>query len=509
MNTPVLIAGAGPTGLTLALFLARHDIRARIVDAKHGPVDQSRALGVHARTLEFYRFAGIAERVVARGIKARTAHVVVGEHEKTSLSLEDMGAGISPFPYMLTFAQDDHERLLIETLAELGIDIDWNTRLSGFAQDADGVEATLEGPNGSEGVTIAYLVGCEGAHSVTREGLGFGFSGGTNEGLFYVADVRTDRPSEDIFVAPAEDTISLIFPVRQDGSQRLLGIVPPELTDREDLGFEDVRDIAERTLGVKALELNWFSSYHVNHRVAEYFRKERVFLAGDSGHVHSPVGGQGMNTGIGDAANLAWKLADVLKGRAAPPLLDSYEPERIAFARVLIETTDRIFGPMVATGRRSSFLRSVIAPNALRLVTHLPGLPQRLFRTVSQTRITYRDGPISEGKAGSVRGGDRLPWIAEPDNYEPLTSMDWHIHVYGSVGEQMRAAADRHGLRLHEMPYSEGARDAGFERDALYLVRPDGHVALAAGERGATRLESYLDRHGLTLNATPQELRSA
>ena len=498
MTHPVLIAGAGPTGLTLALFLARRGVLPRIVDAKPGPVDQSRALGVHARTLELYRFAGIAERVIAAGIPAERVHLMSGEREVTGFSIAEMGEGISPYPFMLTFPQDDHERLLVEALREAGVEVEWNTCLAGFDQDEDGVTARLDGPGGTDEARVAFLVGCEGGGSATRKALGLSFEGGTNEGLFYVADVATDRPSRDLFAALAEDTVSLMMPVRQGGAQRVLGIVPPALSDRDDLGFEDLRHLPETTLGVRITQLNWFSTYRVHHRVAERFGTGRIFIAGDAAHVHSPVGGQGMNTGIGDTANLAWKLADVLRGRASPSLLESYESERIAFARVLIETTDEAFGPMVAQGRWSAFLRSVVAPNALRLLTRMPGIPRRIFQTVSQTRITYRDGPLAEGKAGSVRGGDRLPWVEGADNFAPLASMDWQVHVYGAAPEALKGEAEALGLPMHAFD-DEAAEGTGLAANGVYLIRPDAYVAAAWPRFEPGAIGAYLSRHGLDL----------
>ena len=497
----VLIAGAGPTGLSLALFLAHQGIRPRIVERRSGPVEQSRALGVHARTLEFYRFLGIAEEAIELGIPARDVRLMRDGEETTRFSIADMGEGISPYPFMLTLAQDVHERFLIEKLAEAGVTVEWDTRLVAHEADARGVRATLRCGKRETVASARYLVRCDGGRSSVREGLGLAFEGGGNEGLFYVADVLTDRPSHDLFAAMAEDTVSLMFPVRRaSGAQRLLGIVPPGLAGREDLDFEDVRHLPERTLGVEVRELHWISTYRVQHRVAERFRVGRVFIAGDAAHVHSPVGGQGMNTGIGDAMNLAWKLAAVLRDEAEATLLDSYEPERIAFARKLIDTTDQAFGPMVSTGSWSAFLRSVVAPNAIRLATKLPGLPGILFRTVSQTRITYRDGPLGEGRAGEVHGGDRLPWIEDAgsrSNFEPLGALDWQIHVYGSPGDALREAARALDLAVEVFDFTDEARRKGMARDAIYLVRPDGHVGLALPDQDEAALRDYVRRHGL------------
>jgi hypothetical protein len=177
--------------------------------------------------------------------------------------------------------------------------------------------------------------------------------------------------------------------------------------------------------------VNWFSTYHVHHRVADRFRKDRAFLLGDAAHIHSPVGGQGMNTGIGDAVNLAWKLAWVLKRRADASLLESYEPERIAFARRLVKTTDQAFTAVTSSGPIARFLRLDVVPALLPLLFASRPMRRVLYRTVSQTDVNYRGSPLSAGRLGSVHGGDRLPWVAGIDNFASLTALDWQVHVYG------------------------------------------------------------------------------
>lgn len=494
----IIIAGAGPTGLIMALTLARLGVSFRIIDPKPGPADESRALGIQARTLEFYTMLGIAEKIVKSGICVDTVHLVDEGREKTRFSLTRMGEGLSPFPYLLVLAQDAHERLLIEALREKGHQVEWNTRLDSLEQDGGTVRALLIRGEDRETVVCGWLIGCDGAHSTVRKSLDIGFPGGTNEGLFFVADVVTDMPSEDVFAAFTEETVCLMFPVRREaGEQRLIGVVPPGVAAQPELDFEGIRPLPERTLGIKVKELNWFSTYHVSHRVAETFRKGRCFLAGDAGHVHSPVGGQGMNTGIGDAFNLAWKLAAAIRKEAPQEILDSYEPERIAFAKTLVATTDRAFGPLVRRSGWSKMLRSLVLPNALRILTRAPRLPEMIFRTISQTRITYRDSPMSEGSAGAIEGGDRIPWVDMLDNFNPLKEFCWQLHIYGEQNAELVAGARARSIKTCVFPYHEDAGTAGLRRDAAYLLRPDGHVGIVLPDQDAAALSDYLDRHGL------------
>lgn len=233
-------------------------------------------------------------------------------------------------------------------------------------------------------------------------------------GLFYVADVEADGPAMDgeLHVDLEVADFLLLFPLREKGRVRLVGVVR-ELPGREagSLAFDDVRGRAVEHLGLEVRKINWFSTYRVHHRVAQRFRDGRVFLLGDAAHIHSPVGGQGMNTGIGDAVNLAWKLAAVLKHGAAERLLDSYAAERMPFARRLVATTDRMFTLVTAPGRVAAFVRTRVVPRVAPVLLRLAPLRRFLFRTLSQIGIQYRDSPLSDGVAGGLRGGDRLPWI--------------------------------------------------------------------------------------------------
>lgn len=496
-TTHVLIAGAGPTGLTLALFLAKQGVTPRLIDKASGSGQASRAMVVQARTLEFYRQLGFADEVVQRGIIMEAGHLWEGGHEVAELPFGEIGQGLSPYPFALSFPQDDHERLLNEQLAAVGISVEWETELVGFEDSGDSVRVTLRKNGTEEDCTVAYLCGCDGAHSAVRQGLAVGFPGGTYEQSFFVADVEAESggaPDHGFKMCVGAQALCLAFPVRRTGMNRLLGAVPEELTGRNDLTFEDIRPFAERLVGVRVGAVNWFSTYRVHHRVAEHFRVGRAFLAGDAGHIHSPAGGQGMNTGIGDGVNLAWKLAAVLQNRAGESLLDTYETERLAFAHSLVATTDRLFQTMVGRGAGSQAFRELLLPHLAPFLLGFSAIRQGAFRLVSQTRIHYPDSALSQGKAGDVHGGDRLPWVpfesGEGDNFVPLQSCNWQIHVYGEA----RPLGAGIFLPLHEFPWTENMADAGLKRDALYLIRPDGYVALADGGQDGDKLRAYLDK---------------
>jgi 2-polyprenyl-6-methoxyphenol hydroxylase-like FAD-dependent oxidoreductase len=507
-DTDVLIVGAGPTGLVLGLWLTRRGVRVRIVDKTADPGTTSRALAVQARTLEFSSQIGFAEALVERGWRTIAANLWVAGKKAARAVFGDMGAGLSPFPYALIFPQDEHERLLIDRLAEAGVQVERQTELVGFEDAAGRVLARLKRLDGAQETCEAtYIAGCDGAHSIVREALEIGFPGGTYAHLFYVADVeaRGATMNGELHVALDRTDFLAVFPLKGKGRARLIGTVREEAErQHENLSWNDVSKRVIKWIRIDVERVNWFSTYRVHHRVADHFRKGRAFLLGDAAHIHSPVGGQGMNTGIGDAVNLAWKLAAVLHGRANASLLDSYEPERIAFARRLVATTDRAFTGVTSIGAIARLIRLHIVPLLIPPLFALKPVRRYMFRTVSQTVVNYRGSSLSEGRAGRVYGGDRLPWVktelngVDVDNFTPLTSLDWQVHMYGDAAPEIRTMCDGRKLPLHVFPWRPEMRRPGLQRDAVYLVRPDGYVALADSEGSATTVTSYLDARKLT-----------
>jgi 2-polyprenyl-6-methoxyphenol hydroxylase-like FAD-dependent oxidoreductase len=504
-ETEVLIAGAGPTGLVLALWLTRLGIKVRVIDKAAQAGTTSRALAVQARTLEFYRQLGIAQAVLDAGHKVEAMKLWVGGRPVTTVNLHEVGEGISPFDFMFIFPQDEHETLLIDALAKLKVEVERSTELVGFTDDGDCVRAVLRLPDGTEDMCEArYLAGCDGARSKVREVLDTGFPGGTYAQMFYVADVQASGEPIDgnLNIDLDGSDFLAVFPLKGEGRARLIGVVRGERAkDLKPLTFEDVSARAIDDLKIKVSKVNWFSTYHVHHRVSNHFRKGRAFLLGDAAHIHSPAGGQGMNTGIGDAVNLAWKLASVLKRRAEPSLLDTYEAERIVFARRLVATTDRMFTLASSTGKLAERIRTQVAPLIAPGLMGMDGVRRFAFRTVSQMVVNYRHGALAKGAAGAVWGGDRLPWIRLADggdNFAPLESLDWQAHVYGQADGELIRACQAAKLELRQFAWEPAMRHQGVKQDALYLVRPDGYVALTDPNGDAARLLQYLDERKLS-----------
>ena len=498
-ETDVLIAGAGPTGLMLALWLTRLKVRVRIVDPKSGPTVETRAIVVQARTLEFYDQLGLGDEARARGQHFDAFSLWVRSKEEATVSFSDVATDLTPHPRLNTLTQDQNEDLLVAALRVEGVEVEWGSQLTDFTQDGTGVTARLE--HGKEAQTAVetlnahYLAGCDGGRSLVRHKLGLGFTGGTSSGTFFVADTeaRGTFRKNSLNVLLSRDAFFVLFPMKGANRQRIVGIFPED--EAEAHGFEAVRPQIEASRVVSVEKVHWFSLYRVHHRVAEHFRRGRTFVLGDAGHVHSPLGGQGMNTGLGDAVNLAWKLAQALRYENEA-LLDSYEAERMPFARALVASTDRAFGLISSPRASARALRTRILPAVLGPFTYPRPIRLEIFLRLSQLRIRYPQSPLSEGQAGRVRGGERLPWVRLEDssNFDTLKSLEWQLHVYGKAPISLESWCRARALPLHVLPFTPAARHAGLAKDALYLVRPDGYIGLALPTFREEELTRYVVR---------------
>ncbi len=420
MDTEVLIVGAGPTGLMLANQLARRGVRPLIIDRHSGPAQETRAIGVQARTLEIYSKLGIAERALALGVRASAANMWANGRPTARIPLGDIGKTLSPFPFILMLGQDDNERLMAEKLAGFGVTVHWNTELTTFTQHEDRVEATLRRPDGSlQTLRADWLAGCDGARSPVRELSGIAFPGAPYEHVFFVADTEATGSMRqgELNVYLWRDGFHLFFPMRGAQRWRVIGILPRTLRGREGLTFDVLVPSIRREAGsdLQFKSCSWFSTYRIHHRAAERFRDRRCFLLGDAAHVHSPMGAQGMNTGLQDAYNLAWKLALAIKGGAHTALLDTYDAERRPVAERLLRTTDRAFQLVVGEGWFASLFRTrILARVAARAMT-LERVRRLAFRTISQIGIRYRNSALSKTlprlPQGAPVAGERFPWL--------------------------------------------------------------------------------------------------
>jgi 2-polyprenyl-6-methoxyphenol hydroxylase-like FAD-dependent oxidoreductase len=512
-DTDVLVVGAGPTGLMLANQLGRRGVRALIIDRHAGPSLQTRALGVQARTLEIYSQLGIVDRALELGKRATGANMWSQGRRAARLPLGDIGHDLSPYPFLLILGQDDNERLLGEALQNWGMAIEWNTELVGLAQQADHVIAKLKQADGTiREVTAAWAAGCDGARSAVRELSGIAFQGAPYEHVFFVADTQMTGPMvpDELNVYLWREGFHLFFPMRGIDHWRVVGIVPPALRGRDDLTLDEVIPSIRKEAGsgLAFQGCRWFSTYRIHHRRAERFRDRRCFLLGDAAHSHSPVGAQGMNTGLQDAYNLGWKLALVVSGAAGAALLESYEAERIPVAARLLSTTDRAFSLVVSDSRLAGLFRTRLVPKILARALRLERIQKLAFRTISQTGIHYRNGPLSETLPGlpdaAPRAGDRFPWLRlklsangpVEDLYEKLDDTRFNLIVIGQAAPAGGVPGLGDLLRTHVVS-SDPSNDreltrADIPRTAFYLLRPDGHIGLSGIRLDAAAVARYV-----------------
>jgi 2-polyprenyl-6-methoxyphenol hydroxylase-like FAD-dependent oxidoreductase len=496
--TPVLIAGAGPTGLMLANQLARHGVHFRLVDGKSGPTRESRALGVQARTLELYAALGLADAAVAQGRPTEAVNLYVGQRRVQRLPLGDLGRARTAFPYLLILEQSRNEALLQARLRAAGHDADWGCTLEHFEPRADGVDATLRHADGhAEALHCDWLVGCDGARSAVREGLGLEFAGGTYENAFYVADTAIDwaLPYGEVTVCLSHETFVLFFPMPGgERRYRVIGVLPPHAgTQVSDLRFEDIETAVRRQMDITVdfSDTAWFSAYRVHHRCVERLSVGRCLLAGDAAHVHSPVGAQGMNTGLQDACNLGWKLALVADGRTDVALLDSYHAERWPVAQRLLHTTDNAFRLVVGRQPLLRWLRLNLVPPVAARALGRPAVRRWVFGTVSQIGLAYHDSPLAQGRGRLAgRAGERLPhaevgipprpvhgWLAAPGFHVLLLARGTDAALAARAAGWQARLEPRWPGRVH-VHALDGPRGGAALLDALELPEPDARAAL-------------------------------
>jgi 2-polyprenyl-6-methoxyphenol hydroxylase-like FAD-dependent oxidoreductase len=496
----------------LANQLARRGIRPMIIDRHSGPAQQTRAMAVQARTLEIYAKLGIAKRAVELGQPGYGANMWTHGKRQARIPLEDMGKDLSPFPYVLMLGQDDNERIMGEHLRQWEIAVQWNTELIALEQSPSHVTATIKNPDGTtKQITATYVAGCDGGRSAVREMNGIGFPGAPYEHVFYVADTEVTGPMvpNELNVYLWRNGFHLFFPMRGRDYWRVIGILPAHLQNKSDLRFEDLIPTLQEEGGT-ALSFTscmWLSTYRIHHRCTERFRKQRCFLLGDAAHVHSPMGGQGMNTGLQDAYNLGWKLALVLSGRADDALLDSYEAERKPVAERLLATTDRVFKMIVSDSRLAAVMRTRVITKVAAFAMSFRRVRKFAYMTISQTGIRYRKSPLSRtlaAPADAPRAGDRFPWLRVAlqvnwpiiDLYDELDDTRFNVIVVGQPAPAIDHLGYGELLRVHTIPDDErNARQleaAAISSPSYYLVRPDGYIGLAGTRYDEAEVKRWL-----------------
>ena len=486
IETPILIVGAGPSGLMLSAQLHRYGAAHVIIDQKERITDLSKALAVQARTLEQYQQLGIAEEVLSQGFIARSVNLVVNGSIRATIPLGEIGAGLSRYPFLFILEQSKNEELLNEHIETLGGSIRWGTELVDVRTVGEGYTGTLKRSDGSiEAFACRYLIGCDGASSKVRHFLEMPFRGGTNEQSFFVADINLEMEidKQGLLLAINGREFLAFFPMSGPGQFRAVGVLPPGISDPDDFSFDELKEHIERNCGlpVKLTGQSWYSGYRVHHRIVDHFGSGNAFLVGDAAHIHSPAGGQGMNTGLGDAVNLGWKLAAVVNGWTKPNILESYDEERRPFGVQLVHTTDHAFSVMVSRHWMTRILRTYLLPAVLGTLLRFQSLRRLMFKTVSQTRIAYRKSSLSDGsRSGTVRSGDRFPWFEWDggNSYEWLSNVGFVVLRFGGATSPDDIGWTGPSTQISvEGAAAAAAIGAGLPRHGCVIVRPDMHVA--------------------------------
>jgi 2-polyprenyl-6-methoxyphenol hydroxylase-like FAD-dependent oxidoreductase len=504
MKTDVVIVGAGPTGLALACQLIRHNIDFVILDKKETTTPHSKAIGMQARTLEIYEQIGLADELIALGAKAEGVRLVVGGEVRGKIELSDLGEGLSPYPFLLLVEQGRHEKVLYDFIKSKGKDVRWQTMLESFSQSEAGVTAEIKTVAGeTETIEAKFLVGCDGAKSSVRHTLGLTFEGSTFERLFYVSDVdiNWEYPHDALVVFLMKSNLLAFFPMVGENRWRIVGTFPEEFAkDEGDILHEEIEEQIKKDteLDLDITKVNWFSVYKVHSRRVNKFSNGRCFLAGDAAHIHTPAGAQGMNTGIQDGYNLAWKLATALRGKASLSLLETYDEERVANAKRLLETTDRFFDFGASEEWFVAFLRTKVFPYIANFALHFDSVKKFIFPLVSQIGINYRNSSLSANNGSfKVKAGDRLPFftIDGASIYEKLKEPKFHLLTFFDGANQPPELAADESLDRYEFPlYPNVAELFGATQTFSLVLRPDNYIGLITEDLTGEDLRQYLNR---------------
>jgi len=539
LSTGVLVVGAGPTGLTLAAELGRRGVPCRLIEKATERSPYSKAVAIQARTLETLTLMRCVDEFIAQGHRLTGGNVYSNGKHIIRLTFDGLD---TPYPYILTLPQPETERILETVVTSHGVQIERGVELTTLAQDDAGVTATLTHADGStESVRCEWLAGCDGAKSTVREQIGAPFEGHTYPQIFALADVDIawELSDDAAQVFTEKGALCGIFPF--GGSRYRIVIDEPPWPVDHPASLGEWQALVEQRTGTIATlsNLRWTTTFHVNSRLVKQLRTGRVFLAGDAAHIHSPAGGQGMNTGIQDAVNLAWKIGLVRRG-VVSSLLDSYERERYPVERGVLRQTDFLINLVGAHGGMAAVLRDHFAP----VVSKLGVVQRNVGRLVSEIAIRYHGSEIVEdhllhgGAGAGSRAPDALAKVVEDGRVArildlcarpehtllALVARDAHQDapalcasiVAERVPEILRSAivpiviTDIDG-ELPVPPHDDGAvrtprtlRDEyGDTRPALYLIRPDGYVAFRAtmDVGGEAALCRYLER--LVLGGPP------
>lgn len=494
----VLIVGAGPTGLMLGILLKRMGLTFRIIDQNDGPAKESRALGIQARTLELFHSIGIVDEFLKKGMKARGAKIHLNGKEKVSLNIEDMERADTLFPYLFLLSQHDTEEILLRNLKQ---EVERETKLKSFVDFGDHVECELEGDFGFDVTRARYLCGCDGAHSMVRKKLGIEFKGDSYESQFIMADTKVEWDSEydllQVFLEKGKAAV--FFPLKDKNLSRVLAVselknkTPTTVTTQFSAKLDEV-EAGFKSASHKKVRFHdpeWVTRFHIHHRSVDQMRKGNVFLLGDAAHIHSPLGAQGMNTGLQDASNLAWKLKI-----GTDDVLDTYQSERHPIAVKLLSFTDRLFSMVISKNRGTIALRNFALPIIAKTLMSFPLGKRMLFGFISELNIHY--GDKYRAPNAKMLNGENL--------HDLMAGYEFQVLAFKREGfndiEKARIGHEAQSMGIKKVIFltDKNASDEVFRfyqinESGLMLVRPDGYIESRVEDLGQKLDYSLLKTH--------------
>jgi len=487
-KTQVVIVGAGPTGLSLATQLLRYQIDFIIIEKNEKTTPFSKALVVQARTLEILNELGLAQRAIYEGRITTALNLFHRGKQKAAVNIAGLGNGLSAFPYALSLEQSKTEKLLVEYLSGNGHSVFWNAEFIRFERKKKNLLIYYKDLNQEEQIIEAlYLVGCDGAGSLVRHQMDILLEGDTVPKIFYVADVKLQSPvidKNELYIFLIKKGFILFFPMEGEGHYRIVGILPDKTDENEQFKFIDIENSIKSEVEVPLHfdNVSWFSTYRVHSRKAGTFMSENCFIAGDAAHIHTPAGGQGMNTGIQDAYNLAWKMAFSIRYNASPLVLESYSSERVENARHLLQTTDRMFDIMAGTNKFWNFVRLKIFPNIVHFVLRNGKLNRRIFPLISDIGIAYPHSQLTiKSSVGKIRAGDRMPYFEFSDGskiFDYLSEPCFKILYFGNDRKDPFELFKNQKFKTANHQFSEIPESIFRKNKDFYiLLRPDNHIS--------------------------------
>lgn len=504
-NSSIIICGAGPTGLMLAAQLLRFNIDFIIIDEKAAPTTESRAVVVQARSMEIYEQMNLSDEIVANAEKTDGICFWRNGKEVEEAQLKDFGSDITPFDFLLMYEQSKNETLLYHYLQKHNHEVEWNTELVVYNEEENRYIVSVKKGDKEFSIIAQYIIACDGAKSKVREITAMKFTGGTYEHIFYVADTHIKAPicNNKLNFFLAKDTFNLFFPMTGEKRFRAIGILPKQYYHHTEINFDEVSTQVNKDaqLDLGFYDTGWYSTYRLHHKKVEYFNKGNIFFCGDAAHVHSPAGGQGMNTGLQDAYNLAWKIALVIQHKANENLLATYHEERNPVAENLLKTTDRLFTIMSKNNMINILLRMYIMPAVMPALLKIKKFRRMFFLLVSQTKINYVHSSLSQGRAGKIKAGMRFPYLK-------LSIVNEIISVYTFIKNNMSSpflllcyniqtesiAQDYiKTVSIEKNNYNDAAlQKAGFPSSFICMLRPDNYIGYISASLNMNELNKYL-----------------